>query len=135
MKQVKKQKGFTIIELVVVILLLGILTATALPRFMDVTDEAHDAVVTGVLSGLQTSSGLFREKWDERRGNRTYGQRTIDFAIEGCTEVYAMNGSAPRRSPASPPSGAVEGTHGEGPIPLGEHDPASARLVLSPKLD
>ena len=41
----KRQDGFTIIELVVVILLLGILAATALPRFMDVTDEAHDAVV------------------------------------------------------------------------------------------
>ena len=33
------QAGFTIIELVVVILLLGILTATALPRFLDLSDE------------------------------------------------------------------------------------------------
>lgn len=63
MKRMNKQKGFTIIELVVVILLLGILTATALPRFMDVTDEAHDAVVDGVLAGLSTSSGLFRAQW------------------------------------------------------------------------
>ncbi len=39
------QDGFTIVELIVVILLLGILTATALPRFLDVTDEAHDAEV------------------------------------------------------------------------------------------
>ena len=63
MKSMKKQAGFTIIELVVVILLLGILTATALPRFMDVTDEAHDAVVNGVLAGLQTGNGLFRAQW------------------------------------------------------------------------
>ena len=41
----KRQDGFTIIELVVVILLLGILAATALPRFLDVTDEAHAAAV------------------------------------------------------------------------------------------
>jgi len=58
-----KQQGFTIIELVVVILLLGILTATALPRFMDVTDEAHDAVVDAVRGGLLTSAALFRAQY------------------------------------------------------------------------
>lgn len=57
------QGGFTIIELVVVILLLGILTATALPRFIDVTDEAHAAVVEGVTSGLQTGAALYRAAW------------------------------------------------------------------------
>jgi len=55
-----RQGGFTIIELIVVILLLGILTATALPRFLDVTDEAHDAVVDAVFGGLNTGVTLFR---------------------------------------------------------------------------
>lgn len=59
----KKQKGFTIIELVVVILLLGILAATALPRFLDVTDEAHEAVVDGLQGGIQTGVALFRAAW------------------------------------------------------------------------
>jgi len=63
MKQVKKQKGFTIIELVVVILLLGILTATALPRFMDVTDDAHEAVVSAVVGGFATGTSIFKAQW------------------------------------------------------------------------
>lgn len=59
----KRQDGFTIIELVVVILLLGILAATALPRFMDVTDEAHVAVQEGIVGGLNSGSALFRATW------------------------------------------------------------------------
>jgi MSHA pilin protein MshB len=59
----KKQQGFTIIELVVVILLLGILTATALPRFMDVTTQAHTAVVQGVQGSLQTGVAMFNASW------------------------------------------------------------------------
>lgn len=62
-ESIKNQSGFTIIELVVVIILLGILAATALPRFMDVTDEAHDSVVTGVSGGLQTGMSLYHAQW------------------------------------------------------------------------
>lgn len=56
----RKQSGFTIIELIVVIALLGILSAVALPRFIGVTENAHDASVEGAGAGLATGIALLK---------------------------------------------------------------------------
>ncbi|ARN73179.1 type II secretion system protein [Oceanicoccus sagamiensis] len=48
-----KQQGFTLIELVAVIVLLGILAVIALPKFINLSDDAHLAVVQGTAGALQ----------------------------------------------------------------------------------
>lgn len=53
---VRNQKGFTIIELVVVIVILGILAAVAFPKFQDLSGDAKQAVVNGGKAALVSAA-------------------------------------------------------------------------------
>ena len=58
-----KQAGFTLVELVVVIVILGLLAAAALPRFINVTADARLASVNGIAGGLRTAASLARAEY------------------------------------------------------------------------
>ena len=54
----RKQAGFTLIELVMVIVILGILAATALPKFVDLSGEADQAAVRSVASTISSATSI-----------------------------------------------------------------------------
>jgi MSHA pilin protein MshB len=61
---VPKQKGFTLIELVIVVVILGFLAATAIPKFIDLTEQAKQANIEAMAGGFATGVSLARSQWE-----------------------------------------------------------------------
>lgn len=59
---IKSNKGFTLIELVVIIVVLGILAAVAIPKLFTVTEEAEKASVATMVSNLESALSIYVAK-------------------------------------------------------------------------
>ena len=88
MRTLKQTRGFTLIELVVVIVILGILAATAAPKFIDLTGDAKKSIVQGVQGALNSAADLAHAKALVESKTASSGQSII---VDGET-INLING-------------------------------------------
>lgn len=91
MKQV--QRGFTLIELVMVIVILGVLAAVAIPKFVDLKGDAAQAAVEGVAGALSSAAAINYASRSLGSASTAY---TSTVAVTNCTSVgSALQGGLP----------------------------------------
>lgn len=80
-----REKGFTLIELMIVVVIIGILAALAIPRFMQATTKSKQSEAKGLLKQIYTMERTYRQE------NNTYGDNGVTIAA-GAGGTFPMIG-------------------------------------------
>ncbi|WP_035385076.1 prepilin-type N-terminal cleavage/methylation domain-containing protein [Ferrimonas futtsuensis] len=99
MKIGNRPGGFTLIELVVVLVVLGVLSLVALPRFLSLSSEAHTGVYQGAFSAFRSGITLYHSAWlaNGQQGAvsnlKNFGDGDVDSNDQGYPGGTSFDGS------------------------------------------
>lgn len=107
MKNNKLNKGFTLLELIIIIVIIGAIAVVAAPRFLSIADDAREATGRALFDNFRSGAEIYQGACLARGGDVTelQGKNTSDFNIDGvysnfsgsCYPVKDQNENSTRR--------------------------------------
>ncbi|PKK82397.1 MAG: hypothetical protein CVT49_13930 [candidate division Zixibacteria bacterium HGW-Zixibacteria-1] len=123
----KHHEGFTLIELVIVIIVLGILAAVAIPRLFSITNEAETATVANMVAGLESAMSIYSARQYLRAQ-----PIAVHNPFDDLSNIPAnYNGAVDPVDPANTPDGTWSWRAGDNWIIYNPRSPISGGMVIN----
>ncbi len=116
--RISNKRGFTLVELVIIIVVLGILAAVAIPKYQDLTGQAKDAAGRATLGSLRSGVSIFYANAAITTGTASWptlselGTVNTVMATSIPKNPYQVNANAPDSIVTGVTRGTVVGTRG-----------------------
>ncbi len=117
-RKMQNQQGFTLIELVIIIVVLGILAAVAIPKYQDITAEAKASAAKGALGSMRSGISIYYANAAVKTGSATWppidSLRTVNVVMSQSMPANPFQAStnAPDSIVTGVTKGVIVGTRG-----------------------
>ena len=114
----RDQRGFTLIELVIIIAVLGIIAAVAIPKYVDMISDAKESACKGALGGLRSAVSIYYANTALKTGTATWppldSMRTVGVVMAQSIppNPYQTDANAPDSIVTGVTKGVTVGTRG-----------------------